>query len=412
MNSSDINKDDELLEFVDEEETTSVEGRNKIKILIVDDDELMHGSTKRTLDNGIFPNTKLEFLSAYSRQNAEQVIYETPDIAVILLDVVMDTDDAGFRVLDYLREMVNNKHTQVILRTGQPGLAPELSCVQQFDICSYLEKSFTTDLRLQTAVLAAYRTFDYSYNMEKKIIERTSELSSVLEKKNMLVRTLCHDLINPITTADAACKKLLQDENSNRKYLDKIQRSLTKQVNLINYIRLSQASEDNKLETAIQPISINKIFSDIRFTFNDKMQKKNISFICKKPNEDIRILVDPIPFENIVVNNIVSNAIKFTPNKGTISVTTNAEDSDWIRLEFHDDGIGIPQNLVNKIFLPNVATSRKGTEGEEGTGFGMPLIKTFITKMGGSIEVCSKDKGEFPNDHGTTFTIIIPRCKE
>ena len=414
-----------LLDDDDDDNEESADSRNlgsdkkeekTIKLLIVDDDEVMHGSTKRTLDIGIFRNNYVRFISAYNSKEAKAIINENDDIAVILLDVVMDTEDAGFRVLDYLRKKIENHHTQVILRTGQPGLAPELKCVQDFDICNYLEKSFTTSLRLQTAVIAAYRTFDYSYNMEKKIYLRTQEIAkknetlfNLVEGKNILIRTLCHDLNNPISTIKGACYKLKAVDEKGEKYIEKVNRALKKQIDLIDYIRISQSLEDHKQQITLQEVKLKDIIEDIILFFETRFEEKNITFISAETDIEKMIAVDPTPFSNIIINNIISNAIKFTPDNGKISVKTSEIDEDWISLEISDSGIGIPPSILENLFDPQVATTRQGTAGEVGTGFGMPLVKTYMNYFGGDVKVNTKDQEEFPNDHGTTFSLKLKR---
>ena len=107
------------------------------KVLIIDDDEEMHAVTKLVLSSFEWEDIPLQFLSAYSASEAECLFKEHDDIAVALVDVVMETDDAGLQLIKMIRDTLNNKETRLILRTGQPGQAPERRIIREYDISDY-----------------------------------------------------------------------------------------------------------------------------------------------------------------------------------------------------------------------------------------------------------------------------------
>lgn len=111
------------------------------RILIVDDEIDIHTVTKMALKRFELEERGVEFLSAFSSKEAKQVIEENDDIALIFLDVVMETDDAGLLVAKWLREEKKNVLTRIILRTGQPGQAPEEDVIMNYDINDYKQKT-------------------------------------------------------------------------------------------------------------------------------------------------------------------------------------------------------------------------------------------------------------------------------
>ncbi|MDQ3249037.1 MAG: response regulator, partial [Chloroflexota bacterium] len=129
------------------------------KIMIVDDEVEVHQVTLLALERLTFDGRKLAFLSAYSNAEAEQLIQTHPDTAVILLDVVMDRNDSGLQLVRYIRETAANKLVRIILRTGQPGEAPEETIIREYDIDDYKTKTELTRQKLSTTLIMALRTF-------------------------------------------------------------------------------------------------------------------------------------------------------------------------------------------------------------------------------------------------------------
>ncbi|HEY9904080.1 MAG TPA: adenylate/guanylate cyclase domain-containing response regulator, partial [Candidatus Sericytochromatia bacterium] len=107
------------------------------KILLVDDEVEIHSVTRLVLNDFVFESKSITFISAYSGEEAKALIEKHPDTALILLDVVMETDDAGLEVVKYIRDVLGNLLVRIILRTGQPGQAPEDVVIIHYDINDY-----------------------------------------------------------------------------------------------------------------------------------------------------------------------------------------------------------------------------------------------------------------------------------
>jgi len=128
-------------------------------VLIVDDDPAVHATTRMVLRGLAFDGRPIRFLSAWSDAEARRVFAETPDIAVALVDVVMESDDAGLRLVRHVRETLGNRAVRIILRTGQPGQAPERDVVLNHDINDYKSKTELTAARLVTSVVGGLRGY-------------------------------------------------------------------------------------------------------------------------------------------------------------------------------------------------------------------------------------------------------------
>jgi len=144
--------------FTDEAEEVIPEGE-PWKILIVDDEPDIHEMTKLALSGLQYKDKSMVFLHCYSGEEAKRFLSEVEDIAVILLDVVMESNHAGLEVAKYLREELKLKLVRIILRTGQPGTAPESDVIQNYDINDYKNKTELTYGKLQTSIISALRSY-------------------------------------------------------------------------------------------------------------------------------------------------------------------------------------------------------------------------------------------------------------
>jgi DNA-binding MarR family transcriptional regulator/CheY-like chemotaxis protein len=191
-------QDDEELSFA--EETDPIQPDQSWKILIVDDDAEVHTITQLALRDLVFEGKSLTFLSAYSAQEAQHLIQAHPDTAIIFLDVVMETDNAGLHLVQYVREELGNALVRIILRTGQPGQAPENVVAVNYGIDDYKTKTELTAQKLTISVVTALRAFStlmtllaLSRGLESEIIEhkqteislRVSEMTAIAKVQQL-----------------------------------------------------------------------------------------------------------------------------------------------------------------------------------------------------------------------------------
>ncbi len=159
--------EDDLLQF-DEEVSGATAGTSAAepwRVLIVDDEAQVHQVTRFALQGAIVLGRPLHFDSAYSAAEARQRLAETR-YACILLDVVMETEDAGLKLVGEIRERFEDPAVRIVLRTGQPGYAPEVEIIQKYDINDYRCKSELTSHRLLTTMTAALRSFQQIRTIE------------------------------------------------------------------------------------------------------------------------------------------------------------------------------------------------------------------------------------------------------
>jgi len=137
---------DDIIDFL-EEDNQNFSPRANLhpwKILITDDDANVHETTLLALSGVRIHGRPLEFLHAYSAKEAKSIIIQHPDLALILLDVVMETVDAGLKLVQIIRDELGKADLRIVLRTGQPGYAPEEQVSHQLAIDGYTTKSKLT----------------------------------------------------------------------------------------------------------------------------------------------------------------------------------------------------------------------------------------------------------------------------
>lgn len=169
------------------------------RVLIVDDDADVHHATEFALNGLQILDRPIHFLHAYSSIEAIDLLMHEADIAVILLDVVMEKEDAGLAAVSVIRRDLGLINTQIILRTGQPGYAPELETIRRYDINDYRTKSELSRTKLYTALTASVRAYD-----QLCCIERSRRaLEHVVSASNALISGSLDNHFGPTVLARA-----------------------------------------------------------------------------------------------------------------------------------------------------------------------------------------------------------------
>ena len=130
-------------------------------VLLVDDEPEIHEITKLVLADTWFSGIPVDLHSAYSASEAKTFLESHQNTALMLLDVVMETDDAGLRLVTYVREQIGNTDLQIVLRTGQPGMAPEREVIPGYDINGYFLKTEMVAQKLRSIVISSLRAYNY-----------------------------------------------------------------------------------------------------------------------------------------------------------------------------------------------------------------------------------------------------------
>jgi len=177
-----MNDDNDLIRVIEDSGTVPDQPLVAWKVAVIDDDPAVHEGTRFALYDYNLHGQGIEILSAYSAEEGRALMQAHPDIAVILLDVVMETDDAGLALVDLIRTQLKNETVRIILRTGQPGQAPERRVIVEYDINDYKAKTELTADKLFTALTAALR----GYQQLLRMVETRRGLEMIIEGASTL----------------------------------------------------------------------------------------------------------------------------------------------------------------------------------------------------------------------------------
>jgi len=178
------------LYFLDEDENLEETSELiKWKILVVDDEEEVHSMTKILLRDLKFEGRDIEMFSAFNEKDAEEILQKNHDIALILLDVVMENDHSGLNLVKTIRDNMNNHLIRIVLRTGQPGQAPEREVIDTYDINDYKEKTELTAQKLHSTIITSLRSYKNVsiIDRNKKGLEKIIKTSSYLLQSHSIL---------------------------------------------------------------------------------------------------------------------------------------------------------------------------------------------------------------------------------
>jgi K+-sensing histidine kinase KdpD len=173
---------DDFIRVIDDEGPAPAPPEAAWTVAVIDDDPAVHEGTRFALYDYNLNGQGIEIISAHSAAEGRELMRKHPNIAVILLDVVMETDDAGLQLVDYIRTDLKNETVRIILRTGQPGQAPERRVIVDYDINDYKAKTELTADKLFTALTAALR----GYQQLQRMVETRRGLEMIIEGASTL----------------------------------------------------------------------------------------------------------------------------------------------------------------------------------------------------------------------------------
>jgi signal transduction histidine kinase len=464
FNDENIFIDEDLLFYEDDDspELPPDDEQPSWSIMIVDDDNAIHLATKLSLKEFSFDGRAFSFVSAYSGEEAKNLIKEYPDTALILLDVVMESNNSGLMVTKYIREVLQNERVRIILRTGHPGEAPEESVILAYDINDYKIKTELTQQKLFTTIISALRSYRdltiiknreeqlkaLSADLERQNIElkrlneqledeiaerkkleglrfeqerlrienifldkQSRELAKLNADKDKFFSIVAHDLKGPFQPLLGFTEMLLLiAKSATPEQVEQISKSIYGSArnvydlleNLLHWSRMQRGH----MEYEPGEISLQEVFTENINLFTPTAESKGIKLYSQVPEKLFAYAAKKML--KTVIRNLTSNALKFTPSGGEILISAQRfkgqadETPQWIELSLRDTGHGISSQNLKKIFKIDSPFTTLGTAEEKGTGLGLIICQEMIEKNGGQMWIDSE------LNKGTTVRFTVP----
>ena len=402
------------------------------KVMVIDDEKSVHDITSLSLREFTFDGKGIKFINAFSAKEAKACFKRNPDTALMLVDVVMESEDSGLKFVHYVREALKNDIVQVVIRTGQPGFAPEDQVISKYSINSYYSKTEVTSRKLVSLVTTSLRTYqlsldlslelsrrrraehrlrDLNKNLEKKIQERTRELSKANQLKSQFLANMSHEIRTPMNGIIGMANLLLEEPltGKQRELASIIQSSGNTLLALINDILDLSKIEAGQLRFEIRDFSIRKVIDDALAMFRIRAGEKKLDLdVYTDPALPEILSGDVIRIKQILVN-LVGNALKFTAKGGVGIRAVMERDMNThvlLGLEVSDTGPGIGPDFKDRLFDKFSQQDASTTRKYGGTGLGLAITKQLAVLMEGSIDAWNRPKG------GAVFKVTLKIGKQ
>ena len=240
-----------------------------------------------------------------------------------------------------------------------------------------------------------------------KLHRYRQQLRQQLEEKKTLLRVLCHDLKNPVGAASSFLELAQINDESNELEVSSARLACDSALELIAHVAEFHKLEEAQAALPLETVRIKEAVEESIRINSPKAAQKDLSIETNCPGE-LFILVNRVALVHNLLNNLLSNSVKFTPAGGTIRVSADFQpetEPPACRIEVADDGVGIPEGILNTLFEPGPTRSTEGTDGELGSGMGLVLAKIYAERCGGTLEISSQTDAP---SRGTTATLSFP----
>ena len=410
----------------DNTDELSTADKDPWKVIIVDDDQTILQASVRLLRKFIFEGRKLEIIIGSSGAQAKQLIAEHADTAVIILDVIMETKDAGLQVVTYIRNELGNNNVRILLRTGQAGQFDEEEVFEKYNINDFLEKADLSSRRLKTAIKGGLRAFrmleEIDATVQREMILREAA-DAANQAKSEFLANMSHELRSPMSSIKSGLtiiKEVINDPEADAEDWEDAQKavkyaesSADRLMGLVNGILDLSKLEAGKMVFNIQSGDIKDLIDMASHEISPQLQAKSLTLKIELNGIKTELAFDFSKMMQVFIN-LLNNAIKFTAegkqitvslSEGSIARGRRQSDSGTVAtldLCVSDQGIGIPEDELFHVFDKFVQSS-KTKDGSGGTGLGLPIAQEIMLNHGGHIWAENNQHG------GANFIISLRR---
>lgn len=402
----------------DKDQSSAVVEPETWKLFIVDDDKDIHTVTKLALKDLKFKGKSISFKSAHSAKEAIELLKEQSDFAIVLLDIGMETSDAGLEVANFIRKQLDNNLARIIIRTGQPGDVPEREIIDSYDINDYKSKTDLTVEKLFTTIRTAIAQFDQINDLAQLNEELEDRIEQAIAKQkeqqdklftqnrniqmNELLNMIAHQWRQPLARIAAVTSQVKMSLA-----LDEIDPdSFNQQVSRIEEYTNELSSTIDDFRKMYEPshrtksVPLQDLLKKSAAIISNSFKEQNISISIHADDDLLDTLVTGELYQ--VILNILKNAqeafLEHSVSPATIGINVT-EDKDKLHIRIKDNAGGIKEDTLEHIFDPYFSTKDK----KVGHGLGLHMSKNIVEQQ------CHGELIVNNVDQGTCFTIIIAK---
>ncbi|MBK8160800.1 MAG: hybrid sensor histidine kinase/response regulator [Rhodospirillaceae bacterium] len=390
-------------------------------ILIVDDDPDVHLTTEFALGNEVVHGRGLEFVHAYSAAEAESLLSKPNDIAVILLDVVMESDDAGLRLVRIIRDTLGLSVPRIILRTGHPGYAPEQDVIRDYDIDDYRTKSELSRARLFTSVATALRAYDRLRQLQEanQRLERMARDLEVLnidyleqreaalgaaQAKSRFLNNVSHELRTPLNAivgfSELSLRAVKEQRPVPQAYIEDILEAGRRLASLVDDILDFSQLDARKRQLIWEPVKIQELIDYQHELYLGEATRLGLTLNVARGDADLACNLDRSSVSK-VLGHIITNALRYSPRGAAIDVAWEYRDNS-LGVSITDRGPDIPKSIKDNLDEPFTIGQDVLTKDASGLGLGLTICHHLMTMMGGKITI------EDGVGCGTKVNLLLP----
>ena len=376
-------------------------------ILIVDDDESVLAVTKIALRKFQVDDRSIRIHTAKSREEAQSYLSNHGIVAVMITDVVMESDDAGLKLVSWVREQEVYDAMRLVIRTGQAGLAPEESVLDDLDINDYWPKTDVSAHRMRTILTGLIRSFRDIKVIEKQKVRLEEIQAALFESERYkalgaLASGVTHDVNNALTPITAYASMLVEIEDltpaERKEYAEIILQASQDAALVVKRLKGNYGSD--QLLSSAMGISLQQLLMDTAALARPKVAAQEESLGIELPlvvdiEHDLHLKCNAGEVRQALLNLII-NAVDAMTRHGTIKVYSELN-TEHVDLVVEDTGEGMSPSVLNRCKRAFFTT-----KGEKGTGLGLAMVERTMRDHGGTVLI------ESELGKGTSVRLRIP----
>lgn len=391
---------------------------NNYYIIVVSTNEQVHSTLSKTLEHFSLNSRKICVLQAFNLHEAKSMADRHPDLVLVVIDDNVQVNGSYKLFVDYVNNQLENRNCYI---TFKENLIRTVSPVSGAQVMNGTSKELAEFFQARERLIEITRMIMMTSDMEQKIVGTgypetdNSELSesgdhkdrNIVASRDKLYNTLAHDLKAPVGNIKVILDFLtnepdLLDQESSKDLLSRVRESANNVHEMLEDFLFWSRMFKQDIHFNPHKIDLELAVRENILILKSAAAVKDINFNYEMP-ANTYVLADE-PMLNTIFRNLLYNSIKFTPFGGNVHITAKNE-HNYILITISDDGIGISDEDIARLFKPDEHFTTNGTAREKGSGFGLVLVKDLIEKNGGEIRIDSQ------KNNGTAISFSLPPWK-